>query len=133
MKPMQLIAQQRAAFAMKKMSEAKRKTEDVQKQIRTVANAIPAQIQRTGLGQTLAFALSKKEKADGHGWVFFQQLLQEWLCEERKLYTGNTLMASLCEGDMLQYQQAKAEAMALLVWVRKFARAMLDSDKQQEG
>jgi CRISPR-associated protein, Cmr5 family len=130
MKAIQLIAQERAAFALKKMSDAKSKSVDEQKQIRTVANTMPAQIQRTGLGQTLAFALSKEKKADGKGWVFFHQLLQEWLCQERKLYSGQTLMSSLCDGDMYQYQQAQTEAMALLIWVRKFARAMLENDKE---
>lgn len=131
MKSLQLIAQQRATFALKKMGEAVLRSPDEQKQIKTVANTIPAQIQRTGLGQTLAFALSKRDKADGKGWAFFQPLLEEWICEERKIYPAKPLMASLCTGDMLQYQQAQAEAVALLVWVRKFARAMLTNDSKK--
>lgn len=123
----QLISQQRAAFALRHMEHALRHAPDKQRQIRTVANSIPAQIQRTGLGQTLAFALSKKEKNDGHGWSCLYELLQEWLCKEQQIYRGETLMASLCQGDMKQYQQAQAEALALLVWVRKFARAMLET------
>ena len=125
-----LISQERATFALHKMEEALRRfpqDQDQQRQIRTVANSIPAQIQRPGLGQPLAFALSKREKHEGQGWLFMHDLLTQWLCHEQKIYRGDTLMASLCEGDMHQYQQAQAEALALLVWVRKFARAMLDA------
>lgn len=129
----QLISQQRAAFALKNMTEALKKSPDEQKKILTVANSIPAQIQRTGLGQTLAFALSKQDKSEGIGWKCFYALLQEWLCKEQKIYPEAPLMKHLCEGDIRQYQQAQAEALALLVWVRKFARAMLDADSQQQG
>lgn len=123
----QLISQQRAAFALTKIECALRESPENQRQIRTVANSIPVQIQRTGLGQTLAFALSKQAKNDGKGWHFLYEILQEWLCHSQQIYAGNTLMASLCNGDMLQYQQAQAEALELLVWVRKFARAMLET------
>lgn len=129
MKSMQLITQQRADFSLRILNNAKELPVEDQKQIRTVANSIPAQIQRTGLGQTLAFALSKKDKADGKGWAFFHNLLQKWICEERKLYQGRDLMNSLTQGDMQQYQQAQAEALALLIWTRKFARAMLENGK----
>jgi len=121
----QLISQQRAAFALAKMEQALTRGPDEQSQIRTVANSMPAQIQRTGLGQTLAFALSKQGNKDGKGWIFFYELLQEWLCREQKHYAGETLMKSLTQGDMRQYQQAQAESLALLVWTRKFARALL--------
>lgn len=123
----QLISQQRAAFALRHMEQALRHAPEKQRQIRTVANSIPAQIQRTGLGQTLAFALSKQGKSDGAGWTYLYELLQEWLCQEQQIYRGETLMASLCQGDIRHYQQAQAEALALLVWVRKFARAMLET------
>ncbi|WP_299791640.1 type III-B CRISPR module-associated protein Cmr5 [uncultured Shewanella sp.] len=129
MKSMQLITQQRADFSLRILNSAKELPAGEQKQIRTVANSIPAQIQRTGLGQTLAFALSKKDKTDGKGWDFFHQILQKWICEERKLYQSRDLMSSLTQGDMQQYQQAQAEALALLIWTRKFARAMLDNGK----
>lgn len=122
-----LISQQRAAFALQQIEQAMRRSPEEQTQIRTVANSIPAQVQRTGLGQTLAFALSKRDKSDGSGWRYVYELLQQWLCKEQQIYTGDTLMTSLCNGDMHQYQQAQAEALALLVWVRKFARAMLDN------
>ncbi|QHQ53575.1 type III-B CRISPR module-associated protein Cmr5 [Aeromonas media] len=126
----QLISQQRAAFALRHMEQALRHDPEKQRQIRTVANSIPAQIQRTGLGQTLAFALSKKEKSDGYGWIFLYELLQEWLCTSQKIYVGETLMTSLCQGDLKRYQQAQAESLALLVWVRKFARAMLNTNEK---
>jgi len=122
---LKLISQQRARFALEMINNLADRDETFKKQCLTVANSIPAQIQRTGLGQTLAFACSKKSKNDGQGWVYFYEWLNKWLCTHRKLYSDKDLLKALTEGDMRSYQQAQAEALSLLIWVRKFARALL--------
>ncbi|MBP7547757.1 MAG: type III-B CRISPR module-associated protein Cmr5 [Corallincola sp.] len=120
----QTISQRRAAFALSKVQAKVGRPDDEVKKYKTVANAIPSYIQRNGIGQAMAFALSKKEREVGWHWAY--ECLQEWLRQEfRAQLSKPTLIEGLTSCDMQTYRLAQAEALAMLVWLRKFARAML--------
>lgn len=121
----QTISQERARFALDAVNRVKAEGLD-QKKCRTVANAIPAYIQRNGIGQAVAFALSKDKKEEG--WKWAEKTLDCWLRERQRLIGGKSLIEGITSGSMDDYKIAQAEAMALLVWIRKFARALLAAE-----
>jgi CRISPR-associated protein Cmr5 len=121
----QLIEQQRAHFALKAI-EKKRTTAN----LKSRANALPAMVQRNGLGQTLAFVKTKVDKDPG--WQVMYQIVSDWLTRETKLLTGHKdALTALTQTNMHTYRLAQAEAQALLLWVRKFARALITSEQQE--
>ena len=88
-------------------------------------------IHMNGLGQTAAFFKSKKGT---HEELY--QLLSNWLCgnieyASTQPYQGcENLLTGITTKDMHQYQVAQAEAQALMDWVKKFARAFMDSNTE---
>ncbi len=113
----QTIEQQRAKYALEKVQAVNPVLHD---KFKTRANEMPAMIQMSGLGQTVAFYLSKGEK-DGHQPMY--DLLSEWLCSKMAIYPNANLMDGITQGDMKTYRVAQAEAQALLIWVKKFSKA----------
>ncbi len=129
-----LIEQQRAAFALNKVQEIINKQKnDENKNFKAYAQNLPALIQKNGLGQALALALSKSSKQSTQTWKALYDLLETWLCSSDKdrnmPYTGQkNLMQAITTSDIKTYLFAQAEAQALLLWVKKFARAQIPSE-----
>lgn len=112
----QSIEQQRAKYALKKVQAVS--PTDYQEWL-SRANEMPAMIQMNGLGQTVAFYLSK-----GGVHKKMYDLLSHWLCMEIKtLPSDNDLINGITQCDMHTYRKAQAEAQALLIWVKKFSKA----------
>lgn len=130
----QTIQQQRAAFAMKQVSELVGKTHAGR--FRAYANSLPALVQMNGLGQAMAFACSKKSgKGDeAEGWGALYKLVSDWLCRNKTIFADHDgdLMKAIVSHDQNHYRLAQAECQALLVWVRQFARALLKDDGKGE-
>jgi len=129
---MQTLQQQRAAFAMKKvkaaLDEAKvdpKRAGFSEKEFKSQAESFPAMIRMNGLGQAAAFYLSK---GGAHSKLYI--LLSDWLKEPRQPYAGQDLLAGIVENDLHAYRLAQAEALLLLDWVKKFAKAFAEDDKQ---
>lgn len=110
--------QKRAERAWKAVKEVREK----QKEYLALARSAPADIQTNGLAQTLAFWRAKGESHHqalyGHvsTWVMEQlghseQDLLDWITN------ANT------SSD--RYRQATVEALAFLVWIKRFAEAEL--------
>lgn len=108
--------QQRARFAWERVKAVDRN----QKEFKSLAQSAPADIQTNGLAQTLAFWRAKWESHHRalyeavSAWVmqemgFSNQDLLEWITNPN---TGSD-----------RYRQATAEAMAFLIWVKRFAEA----------
>ncbi|ASJ09261.1 type III-B CRISPR module-associated protein Cmr5 [Thermococcus siculi] len=144
------IEQERAKFAYKKVLKVKKENEKdtkTQSRYRSYVESAPIMILTNGLGQTLAFYLSKLEKpvnvfykdinpedftkAESKAYAYLYRHLSEWLVKE---VTGGE--------DPLQYYIKKSgmdaillteEAIAFLNWLKKFARAMLEEDKTAGG
>ncbi|MHB1544322.1 MAG: type III-B CRISPR module-associated protein Cmr5 [Gammaproteobacteria bacterium] len=91
-------------------------------------SALPATILQNGLGQALAMLLSaaKGEPDEPHNKLYEQ--MQAWLCGDHlnAPYAGNqNLIRAITEGSEQAYLHAHAEALAYLVWLKKFAVAFL--------
>jgi CRISPR-associated protein Cmr5 len=96
---------------------------------------LPATILQNGLGQAMATLLAaSKGKPDAHRYLYDH--VEEWLCnansyspyykQNKQVSNGDLLMKKITEGDENAYIYAQAEALAYLVWLKKFAVAYLE-------
>lgn len=123
----QLVEQERAAYALKKITEAKG-APIKQSELKAYASSLPSLILKNGLGQAMAFAKSKSDsKGKGLSWDLLYKMLEEWLKKPGQPYAGKSLLEGITSTDQSVYRQAQAEALALLVWIRRFARSELES------
>ncbi len=86
---------------------------------KSLAVSAPADIQTNGLGQTLAFWLSKGKSE--HTAIYDH--LSTWVTE--KMGTRDELLPWITRTDSTHYRQATIEALAFLGWIRRFAQAEL--------
>lgn len=141
--PQQSLEQKRAAFAWKCITEV---GEDQRKEYSGLAKSAPADIQINGLGQILAFWRAKgyekgKPKGNAHSSIYAH--VSEWLGDKKRFNvtkqivdegTGNAkrkvekwVINWLTEtASTDEYRRATTEAIAFLVWLKRFAEAELD-------
>lgn len=86
---------------------------------------MPMYILNNGLTNALAFAYSKKQKEDG--WQEMYKQLTQWFRTDEpqqiiraKLSNGEDLMKVVAELDDQTLRLVTAEAIALLIWLRRF-------------
>lgn len=125
---MRLMQQERAAFALKRVQEAKEKKSLSQKEYKSYASSLPAMIHTNGLGQAAAFFKSKKGT---HAELY--DVLSDWLRKENQPFAGKELLDGITTSDMHTYRLAQAEAQALMDWVKKFAKAYMDEKDNKKG
>ena len=123
------LEQQRAAHALKCVNQIKGKGA-LEQEYKSVAESLSAIIVMNGLGQAAATLLAragqKAKDKSAHRQLFHH--LEEWLCSAPS-QTGfrAPLMDSIVNSDQSTYFHAQAEALALLIWLKKFAQALLGS------
>lgn len=128
----QTLEQQRAAYALACVGRYRSSPSERTARYHTLVGSSPAMILQNGLGQTLAFWL-----ADGPNKPARELYdhLQGWLCgplaEDRpeRVYAGGDLIEALMAGSREEYQRAQQTALALLVWLKRFADAYLEEAK----
>ncbi len=124
-KPIKLIEQKRATYALSRVQENKEK-----EGFRSYARQFPATIQANGLGQAVAFYRSR---GNGDTHEILYSILSDWLCGEGQVYHGyKDLLDAITQSDMLRYRRAQAEAQALLIWVKRFAEAFCTKKKMSD-
>ena len=125
---MKTLEQLRAEFAYNKIEEVKGKQFESD-YARYVKNA-PAMILTNGLGSTLAFYLSKSKKKDeNNAYNILYKHINEWL-EKRGFCKGDAI-EWIINTDSMKVFQATQEILALLNWMKKFAKAMLEEDEHE--
>ncbi|MCG5525869.1 type III-B CRISPR module-associated protein Cmr5 [Ectothiorhodospira haloalkaliphila] len=127
----QSLQQRRAAYALTSIRQLVDDAHIDNKALKSVANDLPAQILMNGLGQASALCLSR----DTPEHKAMYGLLSGWLCGADGPYQGQTdLLTGITSADMHQYRLAQAEALTLLPWVKRFARAFIseEPDTQEE-
>lgn len=122
----QSIEQLRAQYALEKITAL---PVAEHKEWLSRANEMPAMIQMNGLGQTVAFYLSK-----GGTHKKMYDLLSKWLCDNQNaklsIYKNHPdLMQGIAKGDLQSYRAAQAEAQALLIWVKKLSKAFCKGEE----
>jgi CRISPR-associated protein Cmr5 len=136
----QTLEQQRARVAWTRVSEfvdaagsSSKSTQDY----RSVVRKIPAMIGMNGFGQTLAFLLSKEgqdarrlepKKAEGRAY----KNMENWLLSAASPVAWDTnketLIERVVEEDSVVYRQATQEALSYVVWLKRFAEALVGKD-----
>jgi CRISPR-associated protein Cmr5 len=118
----QTIEQQRAAFALAWATgnEQGQCGGRVTKELKSAAESFPSLILMSGLGQAAAFY---KSKGNGSEHRQLYTLLSDWLRRPNQPYAGQELLVGITGGDQRTYRAAQAEALAFLLWVKKFAKA----------
>ena len=126
---MQTKEQQRSEFALKQVQEIF--GVPVKKDDANFVVGVPTMILTNGLGQTLAFLLSKGKPQ--HTGTF--RAVQSWLGREMPdLATAQEMnfLQKLAAADQRDYLRAQREALAMLEWLKRYARAFqADKDKEQ--
>ena len=127
------LAQRRAGHALK---EIQKHTERNKSSARpdygnyvSYVTALPATVLMNGLGQACATLLSKAEGKPEKPYRLLYQDLQSWLCgtDSAAPFKGaSELMEAITNGNQDAYLRAQAEALAYLVWLKKFACAYLE-------
>ena len=118
--------QKRAKFALKKINEYKSSNMNAI-EFHDLANFIvgmPNMILSNGLGQTLAFLLTKKDKQKE---TF--NIIKEWIQDSENLsinISGNTpreFLTAFSEIDQKKYIDVQNETLRLMEWLKRYARA----------
>lgn len=142
------LEQDRAAHAFKcveQMANQAAKQAELASCYRSYAESLPTHIVMGGIGQAMATewaaARSGEGESDKPGRRAHAQLandLAAWL-STRKIYdnvafkdAGRSLIEAMMKGDQDKYLRAQAEALAWLVWLKKFCQATLPKSKSNE-
>lgn len=116
---MQMLQQERAKYALEQVQAAVSNSDVNGKEFKSYAAGLPAMIQMNGLGQAAAFYFSQ-----GKTYRKLYEILSGWLTRAGQPYAGKPdLLAGITQQDMHDYRVAQAEALLLLDWVKKFAKA----------
>ena len=127
---MKNLEQLRAANAMERVGQLRGNTEKFRKSYRAYVDRLSPTIVMNGLGQALASERSAAgapphtdDDKKAHQELYIS--LQAWLCRrEGGVYPGqNDLLHALMNNDESFYLHAQAEALAWLLWHKKFCRA----------
>jgi CRISPR-associated protein Cmr5 len=129
----QSLAQRRARHALGLIQKHEKAGKDSYKNYVSYAESIPATILMNGLGQACATLLAKAggDLRQPHGLLYAD--LQSWLCGPAPApFNGKPhLMDAIVGCDQATYLLAQAEALAYLVWLKKFANAYLERGKPE--
>ena len=120
------LEQKRAAEAWKNvMNDIHVNGAAYEKEYGQLARSAPADIQTNGLGQTLAFWRAKGKE---HHLALFRHV-STWVKGQID-YTGdrNLLEWIIMEATTNDYRRATAEALAFLIWIKRFSEAELGGD-----
>lgn len=109
--------QGRAAQAWKDVSSDVK--EGFAKEYKALAASASADIQTNGLGQTLAFWLSKGK--DEHTTLYSH--VSTWVIS--RMGENGDLLQWITQTDSTHYRRATVEALAFLGWLKRFAQAEL--------
>jgi CRISPR-associated protein Cmr5 len=126
--------QRRAAHAMAAVP-GEAAGDELRKRYRAYADRLGPAILMNGLGQALATerAAANTDKPDSRAHKLMYQNVQSWLCRDGGVYQPGDLLAAIVGGSEKLYLQAQAEALAWLVWHKKFCRASLPASEEREG
>jgi len=105
--------------------------ENIDKEMyRSYVERIGLAILTNGLGQALATeraaAGKNPEKPDEHAHAQLYKNIEKWLCCPNGVYkTGQDLLEAITTHGEIEYMTAQTEALAWLVWHKKFCRVYL--------
>ena len=137
--------QKRTEFALEKISIFYKKiSQEVPKDDANFLVGMPVIILTNGLGQSLAFLLSKKpnekEKSDKDKHMRTFRIIKEWLThkdEGIETLKGQktdekSFLEQMSRLDQGVYLKAQEETLKLLSWLKRYARAFQEQEKGKQ-
>jgi len=122
------IEQQRAKYALERVKALATTLDNKQQgELISYASGLPAMIHRNGLGQAMAFCKLKGKERKSYQALY--QLVSDWLAQTGQPYSGLDILDGITQKDVYHYQLAQVEALALMSWVKKFAKAFLKDEE----
>lgn len=116
--------QQRAKHALEAIEELKNQMEH--SKVKSAVSGLPAMIHMNGLGHAFAFFLSDVKNFPEREKIV--EIVFDWLKKDGEVlknYANISAFNAITQVDMTTYQIAQQEAQAYLLWLKKFARALL--------
>jgi CRISPR-associated protein Cmr5 len=132
----QTLDQRRAEQALKDVKQIEGAGNDaLKKKYAALARKTPANLQSSGLGQSMAFLRSKAgQKREGNEhWLLYQHVSRWVMNEMKQPGKADQLLEWVVGQDSPIYRQATAEAMAYLNWLKRFAEALLPEPEDSGG
>lgn len=126
----QTLDQQRAKQAWDDIQSVVNRDE-IKKKYGSLARKVPMLVLTNGLGQTLAFlrAKGKNDTGDEHNVLF--RHLSAWTMSQIAPNPGNqNLLDWVLNNDSAAYRRATTEALAYLIWLKRFAEAELPTEEE---
>jgi CRISPR-associated protein Cmr5 len=122
------LEQQRAAVAWESIKSVK--GQNYEKKYKPIACGSATDIQVSGLGQTLAFWRAKNK--DEHKAIYGH--FSGWIKERLSLNAQVDLLEWIVNtASTNDYRRARAEAIAYVRWLKRFAEATLEGEIQGKG
>lgn len=120
--------QLRAKHALTAIEKLKSEKGDNAK-VKSAVSSLPAMIHMNGLGHAFAFFLSDIKNFPERRRIV--EIVFDWLSNESKVFEKANLtpLSAITKTNLQTYQIAQQEAQAYLLWLKKFARAILTDDK----
>jgi CRISPR-associated protein Cmr5 len=130
----QTLAQRRARHALGLIQTHEKAGKDSYKNYVSYVESLPAIILMNGLGQACATLLARAEGdlEKPHGLLYAD--LHSWLCRAdaaAPFPKAADLMQAITEREQCRYLHAQTEALAFLVWLKKFANAYLERGSRE--
>jgi CRISPR-associated protein Cmr5 len=127
---MATLDQQRAKLAFKRIREVEGWDTDKNERPRgkkyaSIVHAMPALLRSAGLSQALHFVHSRKTK-EQH--VFLDHLAEQLARVDAGINDSKTLLAKVREANLSAYLRLTQEALACVVWYRRFVQGELGID-----
>lgn len=126
---MHTLEQERAKHALARVREVEKTlSPEQQASYCSYVKELPTLIVMSGLGQAVATLLerSTRKATDSKAYQRLSTHLASWLCRPGEPYAEHkTLIDAIVTCDQATYVRAHADALAYLVWLKKFAQAFL--------
>lgn len=106
--------------------EPKQLTKEQKTGIKSEVSRLPAMTHMNGLGHAFAFFLSDVKNFPEREKIV--EIVFDWLKKDGEVlknYANISALNAITQVDMTTYQIAQQEAQAYLLWLKKFARALL--------
>jgi len=118
----------RAEFAYQCVEEVTKIDSKTSSDYKSYVRKVPVLIQTNGLGNTLAYMVSKEKKA----YDLIYKHLTDWLSKEAcgcsTLPADSNLLKFIVSRSSIVYRQITTECLALLNWLRRLAEGMIEGD-----
>jgi len=119
--------QLRSRFALGRIEKLTDKTGKVKEDLANFIVGSPTMILQNGLGQTMAFLLSKCKGAEDftEKHYFTYQAIARWCERQNEKISGEALsfFSGIAELPQSEYLMLQEEALKMLQWLKRYARA----------